>query len=153
MKFKQKPNTIIVHCSQSPGGDAALVNDWHKIKYKQWGTGIGYHAVIDRLGGIQQGREWDEQGAHCAAQGMNKRAWGLCLMGLSGDFKNNQFDTLRNVCIFLCLMGGIAVTSIHGHSLYDPENRSFCPGFDVESFAARMFQSPHIVPPPPGGWY
>ena len=81
---------LIIHCSASRFGDAAAIRSWHKAR--GWAD-IGYHAVIlngYRDGGmhfkakldgkIEPGRPESKQGAHCAAQGMNRKALGKCRM-------------------------------------------------------------------------
>ena len=85
--------SIIIHCSDSPCGDAALIDQWHKAR--GW-RGIGYHEVILNAyphiinhmkhrpsvkhdGLIENGREWDQVGA--PAKGHNKDSIGICLMG------------------------------------------------------------------------
>lgn len=103
---------IIVHCSDSSFGNAALITKWHVLERK-WST-IGYHYVIlnGRLspyklhsyfdGHVETGRpldddsdiERDEIGAHAA--GWNN-AVGICLIGLSGDFTDTQLRTLSDL--------------------------------------------------------
>ena len=105
---------VIVHCSDSSFGNAALITKWHTLPYPQgrgWET-IGYHYVIlnGRLspykthlffdGHLETGRpldddkdlELDEKGAH--AFGYNYSV-GICLIGLSGTFTDSQLRTLR----------------------------------------------------------
>jgi hypothetical protein len=105
---------IIIHCSDSCFGNAALISKWHVLPEPQgrgWDA-IGYHYVIlnGRLGPykmnsyfdghVETGRpldddadmELDEKGAH--AFGYNN-AVGICLIGLSGTFTNAQFRALN----------------------------------------------------------
>lgn len=100
---------VIVHCSDSSFGNAALITKWHVVERKF--EIIGYHYVIlnGRLsaykrhgyfdGHIETGRpldddkdlELDERGAH--AFGYNNSV-GICLIGLSGTFTNAQLMSL-----------------------------------------------------------
>ncbi|MDR1535255.1 MAG: peptidoglycan recognition protein family protein [Planctomycetota bacterium] len=54
-----------------------LIQSQHR---KRLGAGdIGYHFIIDRVGGIWQGRDWNYQGAH--ASGANPHNLGIMLLG------------------------------------------------------------------------
>jgi len=102
---------VIVHCSDSSFGNAALIDSWHR---QRGFTMIGYHFVIlnGRIsamkhhgffdGHIETGRpldddadlELDETGAH--AFGYNN-AVGICMIGLSGTFTDAQLRSLRHL--------------------------------------------------------
>lgn len=145
-----KPAAIVIHCSDSRGGDAAMINTWHRERF---GSGIGYHAVINLQADIQQGRPDNVQGAHCLARGMNAKALGVCLIGLPGEFVSAQLDALEEYCLIKMATYGIALGNIHGHCFYDPANKPYCPGYNVEEWAKGMVTVPTIVSPPPGGWF
>ena len=84
---------IIIHCSASSitGQTAALMKEWHEERGMRT---IGYHVFIRNNGLIEQGREWDEVGAHC--YGHNQNSIGICLAGKEiRDFTPAQFDSLR----------------------------------------------------------
>ena len=101
---------VIVHCSASGFGNAVMVDNWHR--QRGWSM-IGYHFVIlngnltakkhhsQFDGTIETGRpldddsdlEFDEAGAH--ALGYNDRSVGICLIGQSGQFTDNQLRNLR----------------------------------------------------------
>lgn len=103
---------VIVHCSDSSFGNAALITKWH-VTERRFET-IGYHFVIlnGRIsaykrnayfdGHIETGRpldddkdlELDEAGAH--AFGYNNSV-GICLIGLSGTFTDAQLRTLTHL--------------------------------------------------------
>lgn len=102
---------IIIHCSDSSFGNAATITSWHLQRGFQT---IAYHYVIlnGRLspykshmyydGHIETGRpldddadlELDEKGAH--AFGYNNSV-GICLIGLSGTFTDNQLRALSHL--------------------------------------------------------
>lgn len=101
-------NRIILHCSDSPFGDAALIDQWHKER--GW-RGIGYHFVIRNGyttaemmksrrpdfsldGAVEDGRPPDQVGAHC--DGANEDSIGVCLIG-KDQFTCAQFRALINL--------------------------------------------------------
>lgn len=107
---------VIIHCSDSSFGNAALISKWHVLPEpagRGWDA-IGYHYVIlNGLlsaykmnsyfdGHIETGRpldddsdmELDEKGAH--AFGYNN-AVGICLIGLSGTFTDAQLRSLQHI--------------------------------------------------------
>jgi hypothetical protein len=54
-------HTIIVHHSDSNGGDVETIRGWHKEKGY---LDIGYHFVVLRDGVVQVGRPVEKVGAH-----------------------------------------------------------------------------------------
>ncbi len=103
---------VILHCSASSFGNAALIAKWHALPEpdgRGW-SGIGYHYVIlngwiapniyhSRFNGhIETGRPLDddpvvkgnEQGAH--VRGYNYGSVGICLIGNSGQFTEEQLN-------------------------------------------------------------
>lgn len=94
-----KPLGVVVHLSASRFGDAAQIRSWHTLP-KPRGNGwsdIGYHTVVmngvrrggnayDRTldGKVERGRPERTQGAHCAANGMNRVTLGICVVGVPG---------------------------------------------------------------------
>ena len=109
---------LIIHCSDSPydhhGVDA--ITQWHK---ERGFTTIGYNWVIERSGELKQGRKY-YPGAHTL--GHNNET-GLCLCGLSGEFKQEQMKTLEQFII----SNAFQITSIKQHSDYEPK-KPFCAG-------------------------
>jgi len=98
-------NLIVVHCSDSLFGDAALVRKWH---LERGFSEIGYHHVILngypdaeslRLhrpkfwldGAVEPGRPLEQAGAH--VQGHNHNSVGICLIGKE-QFTQQQFGAL-----------------------------------------------------------
>jgi len=99
---------LILHCSDSSFGNAALIAKWH-VQERGW-SGIGYHYVIlngwltgtiynpDYNGHIETGRPLDddpvvknsEVGAH--VRGHNYKSIGICLIGNSGHFTEEQLN-------------------------------------------------------------
>lgn len=80
-----KPTHIIIHCSDSPFGNAAVIDGWHR---ERGFNRIGYHFVIGNgkglaAGQIETGRMVNEVGAHCV--GYNSRSIGICLIGAPFD--------------------------------------------------------------------
>lgn len=131
---------IIVHCSDSGFGNAIQINEWHK---QRGFSMIGYHFVILNGnitpkkhhalfdGTIETGRpldddldfEFDEIGAH--ALGYNKKSIGICLIGKSGQFTENQLRNLKFIIKFL--RGQFGKIKVIQHS--DVESKKqFCAG-------------------------
>ena len=114
---------LVVHCSDSPhrGDTAADVHRWHTAK--GW-SGIGYHAVIQEDGTIEQGRPLYWQGAH--VKGHNRDTLGVMLFGIS-YFTPEQFISLEELLNeWLELYPDAEVV---GHRDLDPHKT--CPNFDV----------------------
>lgn len=106
---------VILHCSASSFGNAALIDKWHLER--GW-KGIGYHYVVlngwiasgiynARFNGhIETGRPMDgdpfvtieEQGAH--VKGFNQQSVGICLIGQSAQFTNEQLNSALQ-CVFM----------------------------------------------------
>ena len=138
---------VILHCSDSPFGNAVMIDGWHAEKgFKNAeGIHIGYHMVIlngwltakkyNRFfdGLIETGRaldddniiEWDEIAA--ATLGHND-AVQICMIGKSGKFTSAQLLALQSKALPMLreIFGSIEVEQ---HSDYDPVNRPYCAGF------------------------
>jgi len=108
MAEPRRIDLVVVHCSDSPFGDAALIDRWHRAR--GW-RGIGYHYVIlngypDREsyarrrpkfwldGVVENGRPLDRIGAH--VRGHNRNSVGVCLIGRS-QFTQQQFGSLVGI--------------------------------------------------------
>jgi N-acetylmuramoyl-L-alanine amidase len=140
---------IIIHCSASPYGNAAMIAKWHL--QRGW-SNIGYHLVIlnghlsasiynarwDGL--IETGRpldndgniEGDEIGAHTL--GLNSTSIGICLIGSPTHrtpFTSMQMDALAFELYLL--RERIKDVKIKGHYQVDSK-KPYCPGFDVPEF-------------------
>lgn len=143
---------IVIHCSATrPSLDvrAVDIDSWHKRR--GW-SGIGYHYVIRRNGGLEQGRPENEVGAH--ALNYNKRSIGVCLAGgvaedgktIEENFTGAQYETLKSLLIVLkAKFQGVRIC---GHRDLSPDlNRDGkitpnewikgCPSFDVAQWLAE----------------
>lgn len=103
------------------------MKEWHEERGMRT---IGYHVFIRNNGLIEQGREWDEVGAHC--YGHNQNSIGICLAGKEiRDFTPAQFDSLR---LLLKLLKKIyPAASLHGHNEFSSKK---CPVFLVDEWRA-----------------
>jgi hypothetical protein len=133
---------VIIHCSDSAFGNAALIDSWHREK--GW-TKIGYQFVIlngnlyntktyDTFydGLIETGRHMNETGAHC--KGHNKGSIGICLIGKSGMFTDPQLNSLEKLLITLnSKRGGL---EIFQHSDFD-SSKPYCAGLK-ESYVDNL---------------
>jgi hypothetical protein len=127
-------NEIILHCSDSAWGDAAVIDRWHKER--GW-LGIGYHFVIlngrrfanskfdvgdDGL--VEVGRPLHTVGAHCF--GRNEHSVGVCLIGRHHFTAKQLLGALPEVIgVVRLVVGNVPVRP---HSLYSAKT---CPNFDV----------------------
>jgi len=131
-------NKIIVHCSDSDFGDAALIDQWHKER--GW-DGIGYHAVItngvlrarakyksDADGMVETGRDIAKIGAHCRQE--NKNSVGICLIGRHHFTAWQLYRALPNALFFYMREFGIDEKQVFGHR--DFNNKKTCPNIDTE---------------------
>lgn len=70
---------IILHCSATRWNQdigVKEIDQWHKARGF---AKIGYNKVIRLSGKIEDGRDYNEVGAHC--QGFNKYSIGICYVG------------------------------------------------------------------------
>lgn len=146
-----KPDAIIVHESASEFGDADFIRHIHMVD-RGW-SDIGYHAVIlnghrkskspyvKALDGkIEPGRpEW-QYGAHCAANGMNFHALGVCLVGYPGKGgypTERQIDALIHWLATKCRQYGIQSANISQHSDHD-RGKPLCASLDMAEIRRRV---------------
>ncbi len=127
---------IILHCSQSEYGNAITIGAWHRWrKFKK----IGYHYIIlnGRVhnsvnhdyffdGVIETGRAPYKKGAHC--RGHNKNTIGVCLIGMSGQFTEQQMRSLN--LLLLHLKDEHKEIEIYQHSYYD-KKKPYCAGLNI----------------------
>lgn len=141
---------LVIHCSDSPFGNALLIDKWHKERgFKM----IGYHYVIlngfpssHQLkskqrwnfldGSIECGRDLDtdleleknEVGAH--AYGFNRESVGICLIGKEGKFTPRQFYTLRILLNELRGRFNLSTSAVVGHYELNPDKT--CPDINMD---------------------
>lgn len=141
---------VIIHCSDSDFGNASLIENWHLER--GW-SGIGYHFVIlngwtgsncynaQFKGHLETGRPVNgddiitksERGAH--AYGFNHNSIGICLIGKSGSFCEEQLNTLLELVFNLNeQFGGVEVLQ---HSDVDPK-KPYCAGLNMEQFRKNL---------------
>lgn len=142
---------IVLHCSDSGFGNAALIAKWHtlpKPNGRGW-TGIGYHYVILNGwltsthfnakfdGHIETGRPLNddpfilknEMGAH--VKGFNTNSLGICLIGKSGKFTDNQLNT--SLVLIYQLENQFRDIELYQHGELD-KAKPFCAGLDMTRF-------------------
>lgn len=139
-----EPIKLIVHCSDSSWGNAAIITTWHVLERK-W-KNIGYHYVIlnGRIsayrrngsfdGQIETGRPLDDDGditsdefgAH--AVGYNN-CIGICLIGLSGTFTEAQIRSLKQLVRKLKAQFIERGVKVIQHSDVEPK-KPHCAGLD-----------------------
>ena len=132
-------NRIVVHCSDSAWGDAAVIRDWHRER--GW-SDIGYHVVIlngfrknsrrfteEDDGRLEPGRPLDRMGAH--VRGANRGSLGVCLIGKE-EFTPYQFSALERLLLVWAGLYGVERGRIVGHR--DLDRKKTCPNFEVRDF-------------------
>lgn len=153
----ETPSAIVVHCSASPWGTAAVIDEWHRAK--GWEQ-IGYHWVVcngwptaaryrhgerdpEWDGKIQRGRSEDYAGAHVPE--LNRWSIGVCLIGQNGLFSALQIARAAALCAHLQERHP-TISRVVGHceTKSGKEQRKTCPELDLDRFrelvlAARMF--------------
>ena len=137
------PEYIIIHHSATAQGDAETFRRAHMAK--GW-RDIGYHYVIGNgtysgNGEVETGRTEAEDGAHCSADGMNRKSIGICLVGNFGIDKPTtaQMEALRRLCRDIMTRHKIPPFKILGHGEVAGANTA-CPGkyFDMRRFRAEV---------------
>ena len=128
---------IIIHCSDSDFGDAALIDKWHKER--GW-EGIGYHYVImnsyrskdnykkEDDGLIEFGRPVEKVGAHC--KGENADSVGICLIGRHTFTAEQLLVSLPKLVNDLTVSFGLVPGNVHGHYEFEPAKT--CPNISME---------------------
>ncbi|MGE4319642.1 MAG: N-acetylmuramoyl-L-alanine amidase [Deferribacterales bacterium] len=142
-----KFTNIIVHCSDSTFGSAAVIRQWHLER--GW-KDIGYHFVIvngqlvpdlkipQMDGHIEVGRvingdnliTGNEIGAH--ALGYNDKSVGICLIGVKA-FSVAQMASLTTLVTHLCKTFNIIPANVLGHYETAQAHGKTCPNFDVST--------------------
>jgi N-acetylmuramoyl-L-alanine amidase len=109
---------IIVHCSDTDGGNAAAIRKYHMApppNGRGWHD-IGYHFVIDQDGTPELGRHEEIIGAHC--EGHNADSLGICLIGKK-EFSAAQMLSLRELVISLLKKYNLTEENVFGHYEFD----------------------------------
>lgn len=134
-------NKIIIHCSASSFGNAALIDQWHR---ERGFAGIGYHYVIlngvaskgaayraDKDGRIETGRPLEQVGAHC--RGHNRHSLGVCLIGGHHFSPAQLTEALPKLAGLLLGRYGLTPDDIYGHA--DFTKKKTCP--NIKTAALR----------------
>ena len=145
----RKIELIVVHCSSSRYGNAALIDEWHRAR--GW-RGIGYHFVI--LNGypdvesynlkrpkfwldgvVEAGRLPDKIGAH--VRGRNRNSIGICLIGMR-QFTHQQYESL--VRLFGEIRNDFPRVRLFGHYelLHKSDPPKTCPNIDMDWLRGMM---------------
>jgi len=147
MKAQETKTKIVLHCSDSGFGNAALIAKWH-TEERQW-KNIGYHYVIlnghlssnayhaGYNGHIETGRPLDsdpfiqyyEKGAH--VRGHNFNSVGICLIGKTGQFTSQQIESAK--ALIYTLENQFGEIELYQHSELD-HKKPYCAGLDMKEF-------------------
>jgi len=134
---------IVIHHSATEEGSSLYFDKYHQGK--GW-EGIGYHFVIDngtkgkQDGQIEVSPRWikQEDGFHCSASNMNRKAIGICLVGnFNKEYvSSKQLDALVYLVNILRKYYKIPLKRIIGHNQVLGA-RTECPG---KNFPWRRFK-------------
>lgn len=149
MAGQRRIDQIVVHCSDSPYGDAKLIDDWHR---RRGFARIGYHFVIlngypdeesymqkrpmfHLDGSVEEGRALEQTGAH--VRGHNRSSVGICLIG-KRQFTRCQFDALVRLVGKLRLDYPDARLVGHYELLKGSDPPKTCPNMDMDWIRGLM---------------
>ncbi len=170
---------VVLHCSASSFGNAALIAKWHSLpaepvvqngrEYHGRGwQGIGYHYVILNGwvaqatyhplfdGHIETGRPLDNDPvltgneAGAHVRGYNVNSVGVCLIGNSGQFTQAQLNAALKV-VYL-LERQFTEINIVQHSDLDP-NKPECAGLDMDRFKRNYLIYKRVMEQRPSAEY
>lgn len=133
---------IILHHSLTRDGQTVSWNAIRKYHTRDLGwRDIGYHFGIELVGDhyeILLGRQLDETGAHCRQKNMNRKSFGICLVGNFDDHKipEAQWNLALKLVRSLMHVFTISLENIKGHCEY--ANYKTCPG---KNFSLTAFRS------------
>jgi N-acetylmuramoyl-L-alanine amidase len=127
---------------------------------------IGYHGVIRRNGDYEEGRGWDEVGAHARDGGYNKFSLGLCLVGgvsenpqkhvpgnpwngsdAEDNFTQEQFLTMFS--LIKSMWNKYGIIPVIGHRDIPGVSKA-CPSFSVNQKMKAMFPEEYPLLYPSG---
>ena len=127
------PKIIVVHCSDSPNERGDTAKDVHAWHVSRGWSGIGYHAVVERSGFVENGRPWYWQGAHVKHH--NRDTIGICLIGRD-QFTDAQLHSARVWIRSQMRRFGIDKAQVVGH--YELDKAKTCPNIDMDWFRSTL---------------
>lgn len=128
-----KPSRIVIHCSDTPTGRDVRAHEIHAWHVGQGWDAIGYHAVVELSGKVEQGRPWYVVGAH--ARGHNTNSLGICIVG-RGEYSSAQVSSLKVKVRMWMREFGIDKDSVVGH--YELDSGKSCPMIDMDAFRSEL---------------
>ena len=139
---------LVVHCSDSPWGDAEVIDGWHKARV--W-NGIGYHFVVlngrrkgskryvaEDDGVIELGRPEDVVGSH--VRGHNAKSIGIVLIGRD-TFTDKQMEGLYGLLEKLMDRFELDPMRVKGH--YEFDSKKTCPNLDMDDVRTALMERRH----------
>jgi len=126
-----RPFRITVHCSATKDGKRVDIKEIEKWHMKRGFNMVGYHAVIQPDGEIQDGRPLNLKGAH--VRGSNDNNLGICLIG-NRFFTKDQFESLRAWIHGIEQCYDVHANEIWGHYLFPSaiEQGKSCPNIRIQ---------------------
>lgn len=129
MKSRLKTTEIVVHCSDTPDNRKVTAEDIADMHLDRGWEDIGYHFVLERDGGVCEGREIDLRGAH--VRGANHKSVGVCLVGRS-KFTWMQLSSLKTLIEALLEEYKLPLSAVRCHYEYESaiKQGKTCPNID-----------------------
>lgn len=141
-----KPEYIIIHHSATKRDLTKLeaIDNYHKLRgfpKSSLGYYVGYHIVITGDGTSFQTRNFDEEGCHASALGMNKKSVGICLTGNFEEEKpsSEQLETLERMIEKVRGVYIIPVENVIGHCEIPAQTQ--CPGKNLLDWIVQWRKS------------
>jgi len=126
-------NLIIIHCSDSPDDLDIGVDEIERWHLERGFYEIGYHFVVTRNGGVEEGRSLEVPGAH--ARGLNRHSVGLCRVG-RGVMDPQQRSGLLELIMELLDDYELEIDRVMGHCELDASKT--CPNIDMNELRREL---------------
>lgn len=132
-----KPNRVTIHCCDTSNGKPVSIEAITKDHIKRGFSTIGYHAVIQPDGTIENGRPLNVVGAH--VEGANTGNLGIALAGRD-LFTKAQFEALRLRLTYIRHSFGIQSWDVYTHSQFKSatDQQKTCPNISINNLLAWL---------------
>ncbi|MDU4962483.1 MAG: peptidoglycan recognition family protein [Sporomusaceae bacterium] len=129
LSLRPATDFLVVHHTGGRAGDDYSSAELHAMHLGQGWSGIGYHLVIRKDGGVERGRPIWAKGAHSIPGNSNSIGIHLC-----GNFEletptEAQIESLAMLCCHLCSVYSLGpYEAIIGHR---DQDATACPGQEL----------------------
>ena len=132
---------IVIHYSDTAVSNSYTIQDFNEWHVQRGWKCCGYHYVVRPDGTIMIGRPIELQGAHCVADGMNKKSVGICYVGgrnSAGAIKDTRTYAQKISIAFLIsylVRRFPNIVAVLGHN---DAASTWCPGFNAKAEYANI---------------